>query len=113
MIPEQLCKHIVEIFEEEEKMIDCKAYADEILSTVNGYGHLAVVSIGDDPASQSYIRGKKKDCERVGFKFTHCAFANGDPEEEIGRVCVQLASPDFKYMSGETLTLEGGMGLRP
>lgn len=37
----------------------------------------------------------------------------GDAEEEIGRVCVQLASPDFKYMSGETLTLEGGMGQRP
>ena len=37
----------------------------------------------------------------------------GDSELEIGRVCVQLASPDFKYMSGETLTLEGGMGLRP
>ena len=37
----------------------------------------------------------------------------GDAEAEIGRVCVQLASPDFKYMSGETLTLEGGMGLRP
>ncbi len=37
----------------------------------------------------------------------------GDPELEIGRVCVQLASPDFKYMSGETLTLEGGMGQRP
>ncbi len=37
----------------------------------------------------------------------------GDVEKEIGRVCVQLASPDFKYMSGETLTLEGGMGQRP
>ena len=37
----------------------------------------------------------------------------GDPEQEIGRVCVQLAHPDFKYLSGETLTLEGGMGLRP
>lgn len=37
----------------------------------------------------------------------------GDPELEIGRVCVQLASPDFKYMTGETLTLEGGLGLRP
>ncbi len=37
----------------------------------------------------------------------------GDPEAEIGRVCVQLASPDFKYMNGETVTLEGGMGLRP
>ena len=37
----------------------------------------------------------------------------GHTEMDIGRVCVQLASPDFKYMSGETLTLEGGMGLRP
>lgn len=37
----------------------------------------------------------------------------GDSELEIGRVCVQLVSPDFKYMSGETITLEGGMGLRP
>ena len=37
----------------------------------------------------------------------------GDPETEIGRVCVQLASPDFKFMSGETITLEGGMGQRP
>ena len=37
----------------------------------------------------------------------------GDVEKEIGRACVQLASPDFKYMSGETITLEGGMGLRP
>ncbi len=37
----------------------------------------------------------------------------GDAELEIGRVCVQLASPDFKFMNGETVTLEGGMGLRP
>ena len=37
----------------------------------------------------------------------------GDVEKEIGRACVALASSDFKYMSGETITLEGGMGLRP
>ena len=37
----------------------------------------------------------------------------GDSEVEIGHVCVQLASPDFKFMSGETITLEGGMGQRP
>ena len=37
----------------------------------------------------------------------------GRPEEDIGRVCVQLSHPDFKYMTGETLTLEGGLGLRP
>lgn len=37
----------------------------------------------------------------------------GDPELEIGRPVVALCSPDMKYMSGETITLEGGMGLRP
>ena len=37
----------------------------------------------------------------------------GNVETEIGRVVVQLAHPDFKFMSGETLTLEGGMGQRP
>jgi len=37
----------------------------------------------------------------------------GNVETEIGRVVLQLASPDFKYMSGETLTLEGGLGQRP
>ena len=37
----------------------------------------------------------------------------GDVELEIGRACVALTSPDLKYMTGETLTLEGGLGLRP
>jgi len=37
----------------------------------------------------------------------------GDPEQDIGRACVMLAHPDFKYMTGETLTFEGGLGLRP
>ena len=37
----------------------------------------------------------------------------GDPETEIGRACVLRTHPDFKSMNGETLTLEGGMGLRP
>lgn len=37
----------------------------------------------------------------------------GDPEADIGRACVALTHPDFKYLTGETLTLEGGLGLRP
>ena len=37
----------------------------------------------------------------------------GNVETEIGRVCIQLASPDFKFMTGETITLEGGLGQRP
>ncbi len=37
----------------------------------------------------------------------------GDTEKDIGRMCVLLASPDVKYMTGETLVLEGGLGQRP
>lgn len=64
-------------------MIDCKKYADELLDSVTGRGHLAVISVGDDPASQSYIKGKKKDCERVGFKFNHYAFHDGVDTRDI------------------------------
>ncbi len=88
-------------------MIDCKKYADEILDSITGYGHLAVISVGNDPASQSYIKGKKKDCERVGFGFTHYEFReevtftelsvriaqlNHDPK--ITGIIVQLPLPE-------------------
>ena len=36
-----------------------------------------------------------------------------DPQEDIGRVCVFLASSAANYISGETIAVQGGSGLRP
>ena len=36
-----------------------------------------------------------------------------DPENDIGRVCAFLASDDADFVTGETITLQGGSGLRP
>ena len=37
----------------------------------------------------------------------------GDAEKDIGGTCLFLASPAASYISGETITLQGGSGLRP
>ena len=36
-----------------------------------------------------------------------------DPKQDIGRVAAFLASDDASYVTGETITLQGGSGLRP
>ena len=36
-----------------------------------------------------------------------------DPEKDIGAMCVLVASDETAYMTGETITLQGGSGLRP
>ena len=36
-----------------------------------------------------------------------------DPEKDIGRVCVFLTTDDAAYITGETISLQGGVGLRP
>ncbi|MBQ7897594.1 MAG: bifunctional methylenetetrahydrofolate dehydrogenase/methenyltetrahydrofolate cyclohydrolase FolD [Clostridia bacterium] len=44
---------------------------------------LAVVIVGDDPASHVYVRNKKKGCEEVGFLSREYALPESTTEEEL------------------------------
>lgn len=65
------------------KYIDCEKYAKEILDEVKKVKHtkyFTIVSVGDNPASQSYIKGKIKDCEACGIPYIHKHISVGDDE---------------------------------
>lgn len=54
--------------------VDCKSYAQEILDKVKAAPNkkaLWILSMGDNPASESYIKGKIKDCEYCGIPYLH------------------------------------------
>ena len=47
------------------------------------FPHLAVVIVGDDPASHVYVRNKEMACERCGIKSTRIDLDGEISEEEI------------------------------
>ena len=56
--------------------------------------HLAVVIVGDDPASHVYVRNKELACERCGIKSTRIDLNEGISEEEILDTVNRLNSDD-------------------
>jgi methylenetetrahydrofolate dehydrogenase (NADP+) / methenyltetrahydrofolate cyclohydrolase len=76
------------------KIIDGKAKAAELTASVtesaaellDGYGvrpGLAVVIVGDDPASEVYVRNKKRTAESCGFHSVRHALAADTTEETV------------------------------
>jgi methylenetetrahydrofolate dehydrogenase (NADP+)/methenyltetrahydrofolate cyclohydrolase len=51
---------------------------------------LAVVLVGDDPASASYIKGKQRACGRVGMESVERLLPASTPEEEVLAVVESL-----------------------
>lgn len=45
--------------------------------------HLAAILVGEDPASQSYVKSKVKDCEEVGFKSTLVKLNDSISQDEL------------------------------
>lgn len=45
--------------------------------------HLAAILVGEDPASQAYVKGKVRDCEEVGFASTLITLSEGTSQAEL------------------------------
>ena len=68
-----------------------------VLEAKQKYGrepHLVVILVGEDPASQSYVKGKSRDAEEVGFKNTTLYKPEDTPEEEILDIIRALNADD-------------------
>ena len=52
--------------------------------------HLAVIIVGSNPASQSYVKSKSKACEEVGIRNTTIALPEDISEQELLRTITEL-----------------------
>jgi len=82
---------------------------EEVTSAVAGLDYtpgLATVLVGDDPASHSYVRGKRRDAEQVGIRSIHHELSHTvaqnaldalidelNADEEVDGILVQLPLP--------------------
>ena len=55
---------------------------------------LAVIIVGDDPASHTYVNNKIKGCAEVGFRSICQKYSNGTPQEEIASFIKGLAQDE-------------------
>ena len=56
--------------------------------------HLAVIIVGDDPASHVYVRNKIKSCERLGIKSTHLELSKETSQEELVDAIISMNNDD-------------------
>lgn len=60
--------------------------SERVPSLVEKHGrapHLAVILVGEDPASQSYVKSKGKDAEQVGYQSTTIRLPESTSEKEL------------------------------
>jgi methylenetetrahydrofolate dehydrogenase (NADP+)/methenyltetrahydrofolate cyclohydrolase len=72
----------------ERVRVDVAAYAEE----AGRVPTLATVIVGDDPASEIYVRNKHRACEEVGMRSAHHGLAAATGEEELLRLVASLGA---------------------
>ena len=65
-----MSKIISGVYLSQEIKSKMKEEVKQLVKIFNRPPHLAVICVGDNPASISYVKGKEKDCLEVGIKAT-------------------------------------------
>ena len=60
-----------------------RSYVKDLEKVAGSTPHLAVIIVGDNPASQSYVKGKSKACEEVGIRNTTVTLPEDVTEQEL------------------------------
>jgi len=63
---------------------------EELKATYKAVPHLAVVLVGEDPASQSYVKAKERACAKAGMKSTGIIKSDSISEEELLEIITGL-----------------------
>jgi methylenetetrahydrofolate dehydrogenase (NADP+)/methenyltetrahydrofolate cyclohydrolase len=71
-----------------------KYQVDQIISTKGITPHLAVVLVGENPASQSYVKGKETACRKAGIKSTVIKVEESISEIELEKIIDDLNNND-------------------
>lgn len=73
---------------------EIKLQVDHIKGSGKRAPHLAIIIVGDDGASHTYVNGKIKACKDVGFDYTLMQFAGTISEEKLLKHVEQLNGDD-------------------
>lgn len=88
----------------EEIQNEIAAQVEQIKSSGGKIPHLAAILVGNNPASETYVNGKVKACERVGFKSTLVRLPETVSEDELLETISELNKPFSKVLpNGEDL----------
>ena len=73
---------------------ELKNEIDKLVQAGKRLPHLAVVLVGEDPASISYVRGKEKACNQIGMKSSVIKLTDQVEEKEMINLIQQLNEDD-------------------
>ncbi|NQU09036.1 MAG: bifunctional methylenetetrahydrofolate dehydrogenase/methenyltetrahydrofolate cyclohydrolase FolD [Candidatus Abyssubacteria bacterium] len=77
-----------------EMRAEMKTEIEELKAKHNIVPGLAVVLVGEDPASQVYVRNKKKSCEQIGINSIEHKLPADMPEDELLALVDKLNKDD-------------------